>query len=119
MLLQSTILLLLSPIPFDQGSPQRIIFLQSVLFSMSFSLEPTFPISSFTTSRNLLFGLFLFLFRCNSISITLLPTYSWFLLMTCPYHLSLTSLIFIPNRSILTVPLMYSHLSCYLILSLP
>ena len=28
--------------------------------------------------------------------------------MTCPYHLSLPSLIFIPNRSTLTVPLMYS-----------
>ena len=30
--------------------------------------------------------------------------------MTCPYHLSLPSLIFIPNRSILTVLLMYSFL---------
>ena len=30
--------------------------------------------------------------------------------MTCPYHLSLPSLIFIPNRSTLTVPLMYSFL---------
>ena len=30
--------------------------------------------------------------------------------MTCPYHLILPSLIFIPNRSILTVPLMYSFL---------
>ena len=34
--------------------------------------------------------------------------------MTCPYHLSLPSLIFIPNRSTLTVLLMYS----FLILSL-
>ena len=38
------------------------------------------------------------------------PTYSWSLLMTCPYHLSLPSLIFIPNRSTLTVLLMYSFL---------
>ena len=30
--------------------------------------------------------------------------------MACPYHLSLPSLIFIPNRSTLTVPLMYSFL---------
>ena len=51
-----------------------------------------------------------FLFPGNSISISLLPTYSCSLLMTCPYHLSLPSLIFIPNRSILTVPLMYSFL---------
>ena len=30
--------------------------------------------------------------------------------MTCPYHLSLSSLIFIPNCSTLTVSLMYSFL---------
>ena len=36
--------------------------------------------------------------------------------MTCPYHLSLPSRIFIPNRSILTVPLMYSFLIlCFLV----
>ena len=39
---------------------------------------------------------------------TLIPTSS--LLMTCPYHLSLPSLIFIPNRSTLTVLLMCSFL---------
>ena len=66
-----------------------------------------FPISSFTTSKNLLFGLPLLLFPGNSTSVIFLPTYSWSLLMTCPCHLSLPSLIFIPNRSILTVPLMY------------
>ena len=87
-----------------------MMFLHNVLFSMTFSLAPTFPISSFTTSRNLLFGFPLFLFPGNSIFITLLPTYSWFRLMTCPYHLSLPFLIFIPNRSTLTVPLMYSFL---------
>ena len=30
--------------------------------------------------------------------------------MTCPYHLSLSSVIFVPNCSTLTVPLMYSFL---------
>ena len=68
------------------------------------------PISSFTTSKNLLFSVSLFLFPGNSISIIFFPTYSWSLLMTCPYHLSLPSLIFIPNRSTLTVPLMYLFL---------
>ena len=77
---------------------------------MSFSLAPTFPISSFITSKNLLFCLTLFLFPGNSISITLLSMYSWYLLMTCPYHLSLPSLIFIPNRSTVTAPLTYSFL---------
>ena len=85
-------------------------FLQSILFSMSFSLASTSPISSFTTSKTLLFGLPLFLFLSNFISIILLPIYSWSLFMICPYHLSLSSLIFIPNRSTLTVPLMYSFL---------
>ena len=78
--------------------------------STSVSFAPTFPISSFTTSRNLFFGLPLFLFPGNSNSIIFLTTYSWSLLMTCPYHLSLPSLIFIPNRSTLTVPLMYLFL---------
>ena len=77
---------------------------------MSVSFAPTSPISSFTTSKNLLFGLPLFLFFGNSISIIFLPTHSWSLLMTCPYHLSLPSLIFIPNRSTLMVPLMYLFL---------
>ena len=77
---------------------------------MSVSFAPTSPISSFTTSKNLLFGLPLLPFPGNSISIIFLPTYSWFLLMTCPYHLSLLPLTLIPNRSTLTVPLMYSFL---------
>ena len=77
---------------------------------MSVSFAPTSSISSFTTSKNLLFGLPLFLFPGNSISIIFLSTYSWSLLMTCPYHLSLSSLIFIPNRSTLTVLLMCSFL---------
>ena len=106
----SYVLLLLSAFSFNQGYPQRMMFLHSVLFSMSFSLAPTSSIFSFTTSKNLLFGLPLVLFPGNSISIPLLPTYSWSPLMTCSYHFSLPSLIFIPNRSTLTVPLMYSFL---------
>ena len=77
---------------------------------MSVSFAPTSPISSFTTSKNLFLALPLLLLPGNSISIILLPTYSSSLLMTCPYHLSLPSLIFIPNRSTLTVSLMYSFL---------
>ena len=104
------LLLLLSAFPFSQGWPQRIIILHIFLSSTSVSFVPTSSISSFTTSKNLLFGLPLLLFPGNSISISFLPTYSWSLLMTCPYHLSLPSLIFIPNRSTLTVLLMCSFL---------
>ena len=84
-----------------------MMFLQSVRFSMFFSLAPTFPVSSIITSKNLLFGLSLFLFPGNFISITLILPYFWSLFMACPYHLSLFSLIFIPNRSTLAVPLMH------------
>ena len=101
------ILLLLAAFPFSQGWPQRIIILHIFLSSTSVSFAPNYPISSFTTSKNLI-GLPLF--PGNSISIIFLPTYSWSLLMTCAYHLSLPSLIFIPNRSILTVLLMCSFL---------
>ena len=104
------LLLLLSAFPISQGWPQRIIILHIFLSSMSISFTPTSFISSFTTSKNLSFGLPLLLFPGNSISIIFLPTYSWSLLMTFPYHLSLPSLIFIPNRSTLTVILMYSFL---------
>ena len=103
-------LLLLSAFSFSQRWPQRIIILQTFLSSTSVSFAPAFPISSFIKSKNLLFGLSLFLFPGNSISIIFLSTYSWSLLMTCPYQLSLPSLIFIPNRSTLTVLLMYSFL---------
>ena len=65
---------------------------------------------SFTTCKNLLFGLPLFLFPGNSVSIIFLPTYSWSLLIICSYHLSLPSPIFIPNCYTLTVLLMYSFL---------
>ena len=110
------LLLLLSAFPFSQGWPQRIIILQTFLSSTSVSFAPTFPISSFTTSKNLFFGLPLLIFPGNSISIIFLPTYSWSLLMTCPYHLILPSLIFIPNRSNLTILLMYSFLIlCFLV----
>ena len=106
----SAIILLLSAFPFSQGWPQRIIILHVFLSSTSVSFAPTSPISSFTTSKNRLFGFPLLLFPGNSISMTFLPTYSWSLLMTCPYHLSLPSLNFIPNRSTLTVLLMCSFL---------
>ena len=104
------LVLLFSTFPFSQGWPQRIIILQTVLSSTSISFTPTCPIFFFTISKNLLFGLPLFLFPSSSISIIILPTYSWSLLMTCSYHLSLPSLIFIPNRSTLTLLLMYSFL---------
>ena len=104
------LLLLLSAFPFSQRWPQHIIILHIFLSLTSVSFAPTSRISSFTTSKNLLFGLPLFLFPGNSISIIFLPTYSWSLLMTCPYHLSLPSIIFIPNRSTLTVLLMCSFL---------
>ena len=97
------LILLLSAFPFSQGWPQRFIILQAFLSSISVSFAPTSPMSSFTTSTNLLFGLPLLLFPSNSISIIFLPAYSWSLLMTSPYHLSLPFLIFIPNRSTLTV----------------
>ena len=103
-------LILLSAFPFSQVWPQRIMIFQTVLSSTSVSFALTSPISSFATSKNLLFGLPLFLFPGNSISIIFLPMYSWSLLIICPYHLSLPSLIFIPNRSTLTVLLMYSFL---------
>ena len=102
--------LLLSAFFFSQGWPQRIITRHIFLSSKSDSFTPTSPISSFITSKNLLFGLPLLFFPGNSISIIFLPTYSWSLHMTCPYHLSLPSLIFIPNRSTLTVLLMCSFL---------
>ena len=79
---------------FNQGLPQCIMFLCSVLFSMSVFLVPTSPISFFTTFKNFLFSLPLFLFPDNSIFIPPQPA----------------SLNFIPNRSTLTVPLVYSFL---------
>ena len=48
--------LFLSTFPFSQGWPQRIIILHIFLSSTSVSFTPTSPISSFTTSKNLLFA---------------------------------------------------------------
>ena len=48
-------LLLYSAFPFSQGWPQRIIILHIFLSLTSISFAPTSPISSFTTSKNLLF----------------------------------------------------------------
>ena len=103
---------LLSVFPFNLGLPLHMMFFHSVLFSMSFSLTPTSFISFLLHLE--IFSL-ASLFPSNSISIILLPTYSWSLFMICPYHLSLPSLIFICNLSILTIPLMYSLLifSCH------
>ena len=111
------LLLLLSAFPFSQGWPQHIIIFHIFLSSMSVSFTPTSSISSFTTSKNLLFGLPLRLFAGNSISIIVLPTYSWSLLMTCPYHLSLPCLIFISKRSTLTVLLMCSFLILFFLVT--
>ena len=105
------LLLLLSAFPpFSQGWPQHIIILQTFQSSTSVSFVPTSPILSFTKSKNLFFGLLLFLFPDNSITIIFLPTYSWSLLMTCSYNLSLSFLIFIPNRFTLRILLVYSFL---------
>ena len=80
------LLLLISAFPFNQVWPQRITILHIFLSSTSVSFAPTSPISSFTTSKNLFFGLPLFLFPGNSVSMIFLPTYSWSLLMTCPEY---------------------------------
>ena len=84
-----------------------MMLFHSVLFPMFFFLTPTYPIFSFTTSRIFLFGLLFFSFPVTPFSSPFLYN-SWFLLLTCPFHLSLPSLNFI--ISILTVPLMYSFL---------
>ena len=94
----------------SSGVATAYICLQTILSSTSVSFTPTSPISSLTKFNNIFFGLPLFLFPDNSISIIFLPTSSLSLLMTCSYHLSLPSLIFIPNRSTLTVPMMYLFL---------
>ena len=103
------LLLLLSAFS-HQGSPQRIFHLQLLLSSVSSSVTSTSAMSSFTTSINLLFGLPRFLFPGNSILSTLLPAYPSPFLSTCPYHLSLASRVFSPNRPTCAVPLMYSFL---------
>ena len=103
-------LLSVSAFPFNQGLPQWIMLFHSALFLAFVSFALTSFISSFTTSRNLFFGLPLFLFLGNSIFMTLFPTYSWSLLMTCSYHLNLPYLIFISNHSTLTLLLMSNTL---------
>ena len=83
-----------------QGSPQRIFHFQLLITSVSSSVTSTSAISSFTTSINLLFGLYRFLFPGNSVLSILLPIYPSSFLSTCPYHLSLASRVFSPNRPI-------------------
>ena len=93
-----------------QGSPQQIFHLQLFLSSAPSSVTSTSAMSSFTTSINILFGLPRFLFPGNSILSILLPIYPSSFLSTCPYHLSLASRVFSPNRPTCAVPLMYSLL---------
>ena len=85
------------PSPLHQLSPY-LLLLHLQIFSLV-SLFSSFPVT-----------FFFYLSTSSYYSIISLPTYSLSLLMTCPYHLSLPSLIFIPNRSTLTVLLMYSFL---------
>ena len=71
-------------------------------FSKPFCLQHLSPLHQLppyllSLHLKIFFGLPLFLFPGNSISIIFLPTYSWSLLITCPYHLSL------PSSSFLTV----------------
>ena len=104
------LLLLLLAFPSIRGSHSVSSFFKHSCYQCLSPLHQLSQYLSFTTSKNLLFGLPHFLFPGNSISIIFLPTYSWSFLNTSPYHLSLPSLIFIPNRPTLTVPLMYSFL---------
>ena len=79
----------------------------------SYTSSPDSPfslISSFTQSTHLFFGLPLLLLPCISIPITLFPTYSSSLLITCPYHRILHSWTFFE----IVLPLIFS----FLILSL-
>ena len=100
------------PFPSIRGSHSVSSFSKPSCFQCPSPLHQIFPY--LLSSKNLLFILSLFLCFGNSIFIIFLPTYSWSHFMTCPYHLSLPSLIFFDNCSTLTVPLMYS----FLILSL-
>ena len=70
--------------------------------------------SSFTQSARLFFGLPLLQLPCTSIPITLFPTYSSSLLITCPYHRILRSWTFFEISPTSVLPLIFS----FLILSL-
>ena len=78
--------------------------------SVSSSVTSTPAMFSFTTSIYLLLGLPRFLSPDSFILSILLPIYTSFFLRTCPYHLSLASRVFSPNRPTCAVPLMYSFL---------
>ena len=97
------------PFPSIRGSHSVSSFSNRPIFN--FRLPHTnFPHIFLHYIKNLFLGLPLFLYPGNSTSIVFLPIYSWSLLITCPYHLSLPSLIFILNRYTLNVPLLYSFL---------
>ena len=110
------LLFLLSAFPFSQGWPQHIIILQTFLSSTSVSFAPTFPYLLLLHLQ-----IFSLVSLFSSFPVTpfpsFLPTYSGSLLMTCPYHLSLPSLIFIHNRCTLTVLLMYSFLILFFLVT--
>ena len=89
--------------------------ISTYLSSVSSSVTSTSAMSSFTTSIHLLFGLPRFRFPGNSILSIRLPIYPSSFLSTCPYHLSLASRVFSPNRPTCAVPLTYS----FVILSIP
>ena len=79
----------------------------------SYTFFPDRPFSlrsSFTQSAHLFFGLPLFLLPCTSIPITLFPTYSSSLLITCPYHRILRSWTFFEISPIFVLPLICSFL---------
>ena len=70
-----------------------------------------------TASINLLLGLPHFLFPGSSILSIVLQIYPTYFLLTCPNHLSLASRVFSPNRPICAVPLMYSFLILYILVT--
>ena len=70
-----------------------IVSFQYALSPSSPSLSPTVCMSLLHTSFHLVFGLPLFLFPGIAFVITLLTTWSSSILMTCPYHFSLLSVI--------------------------
>ena len=83
------------------------------LAARSYTSSPDSPFSlrsSFTQSIHLFFGLPLLLLPYTSIPITLFPTYSSSLLITCPYHRILRSWTFFEIAPTFVLPLIYSLL---------
>ena len=79
--------------------------------SCASSLDNSLSNKSFLMlSNHLRFGLPLLLFPGTSIAITLLPTYSYSLLNTCPYHFNLLSCSSLDISPTFVVPLILSFL---------